>query len=128
MSKYEALGRFLKSQHGDRVPMSFAEIERVAGVKLPPSARKHRPWWSNNPTNSVMTKVWLDAGFESEQVDMAARRLVFRRVRPAAPPVSRSAPRHPLFGALKGMVTVAPGVDLTEPADPEWGEMLERDD
>jgi hypothetical protein len=27
-----------------------------------------------------MTKVWLEAGFETEQVDMAARKLVFRRV------------------------------------------------
>ena len=29
--------------------------------------------------------------------------------------------RHPLFGFLKGTVTIAPGVDLTEPADPYWG-------
>jgi hypothetical protein len=128
MGKYEALGQFLKDQHADRVPMTFAEIERITGVKLPPSARKHRPWWSNNPTNSVMTKIWLDAGFESEQVDMAARKLVFRRVRAKDTAVPRSLPRHPAFGALKGMVTVAPGVDLTEPADPEWGEILERDD
>lgn len=127
MSKYQALGDYLRKQRTERVPMSFADIERVVDAKLPPSARKHRPWWSNNARNSVMTRVWLDAGFESEQVDMAARKLVFRRVhepQPAAPP---AAPRHPLFGALKGMVTPAPGVDLTEPADPEWGEMLEKD-
>lgn len=30
--------------------------------------------------------------------------------------------RHPLYGALKGYITFVPGVDLTEPADPEWGE------
>ncbi len=30
-------------------------------------------------------------------------------------------PRHPLFGALKGYVQVMPGTDLTEPADPSWG-------
>ena len=29
---------------------------------------------------------------------------------------------HPAFGALKGMIHFVPGVDLTEPADPEWGE------
>lgn len=79
MSKYEALGDFLKRQPGERVSVSFAEIERIIGAKLPPSARKHRAWWSNNPTNSVMTTVWLAAGFESEQVDVAGRRLVFRR-------------------------------------------------
>jgi hypothetical protein len=27
---------------------------------------------------------------------------------------------HPIFGCLKGTVTLAPGVDLT---DPEWGEV-----
>jgi len=30
--------------------------------------------------------------------------------------------RHPAFGALKGLIHIAPGVDLTAPADPEWGE------
>jgi hypothetical protein len=31
-------------------------------------------------------------------------------------------PRHPLFGALKGYAQVIPGTDLTQPADPEWGD------
>ena len=73
MSKYDALGAFLRNQRNDRVPMSFADVERITGGKLPPSASKHRPWWSNNPDNSVMTRVWLEAGFESEQVDLAGR-------------------------------------------------------
>jgi hypothetical protein len=127
MSKYDALGAFLKNQRHDRVPMSFADVERVTGGKLPPSAAKHRPWWSNNPDNSVMTRVWLDAGFESEQVDMAGRKLVFRRVRK---PVDSSGEEnsggregkyHPLLGALKGLMRIAPGTDLTKPADPDWG-------
>jgi hypothetical protein len=29
---------------------------------------------------------------------------------------------HPVLGCLKGTVQVATGVDLTEPADPEWGD------
>jgi hypothetical protein len=127
MSKYDALGAFLKNQQNDRVPMSFAEVERVTGARLPPSAAKHRPWWSNNPDNSVMTRVWLDAGFESEQVDMAGRKLVFRRVRkPVDSPGSkggdgREGKYHPLLGALKGLMRIAPGADLTKPADPDWG-------
>lgn len=38
------------------------------------------------------------------------------------------APRrpHPLFGCLKGMLTIPPGVDLTEPADPELADYLDR--
>jgi hypothetical protein len=34
--------------------------------------------------------------------------------------------RHPLFGALKGVTFVPPGVDLTEPADPDWGKVYEE--
>jgi hypothetical protein len=121
MGKYEPLARFLRKQQAHEVRLTFGEIERIVGAKLPPSARKQRAWWSNNPDNRVMTKVWLAAGFRSEQVDMAARELVFRRVpdHPPSSPLGRG--RHPLLGALKGLVQIMPGTDLTEPADPEWG-------
>ena len=61
MGKYEPLTEFLKQQTGSEVRMSFAQIERVIGSKLPPVAR-HRAWWSNSPSNNVMTQAWLDAG------------------------------------------------------------------
>ena len=109
--------------------MSFDEIERVIGTKLPPSATQHRAWWSNNAQNNVMTKAWREAGFESEDVDMKARRVAFRRVRSelsdetGAPSVDGTREdRHPLIGWMKGTLTIAEGVDLTQPADPEWGE------
>src|SRR5216684_1897032 len=79
MSKYAPLGDYLRKQRMSAVPMTFAQIERVIGGKLPPS-QYHRAWWSNNPWNNVMTKVWLEAGFVSEQVDIDGRKLVFRRV------------------------------------------------
>jgi hypothetical protein len=137
MSKYAALGDFLRQHGTSEVPITFDKIEKITGTKLPPSAKRHRAWWSNNPDNSVMTRVWLDAGFRSERVDLAGRRLIFRRVtaKPAGalateksdvdrrPAVSK---RHPMFGWLKGTVRVAPGVDLTEPADPEWADMLDK--
>ena len=127
MSKYEPLGEYLKNQGKELVPMTFTEIERVTGVKLPPSATKHRPWWSNNASNSVLTKVWLDAGYESEQVDMERRKLVFRRVRaPEAVPISRRSGHHPAYGALKGLMRIMPGTDLTQPADPDWADRLDE--
>jgi hypothetical protein len=109
--------------------MTFAEIEKITGAKLPASAHKHRPWWSNNPNNSVMTKVWLDAGFEAEQVDMPARKLVFRRVRkPQAAAAAQSAgekPFHSAYGAMRGLIRIMPGTDLTQPADREWADRLD---
>ena len=38
---------------------------------------------------------------------------------------SAAGDRHPLFGALKGVTRIPPGVDLTEPADPDWGNVYE---
>jgi hypothetical protein len=130
MSKYSALGDFLRKQRTELVPVTFGRIEELIHDKLPRSAR-YSAWWSNNPTNNVMTKVWLEAGFRSEQVDIPNRRITFRRVRDAGrrssgPEESGDAkPYHPLFGALKGMIKIAPGVDLTEPADPEWGKVYD---
>jgi hypothetical protein len=135
MGKYQPLTEFLSKQPANEVRMSFEQIERVVGAKLPPSAMEHRAWWSNNPSNSVMTKAWLDAGFRSEQVDMESRKLVFRRVEPQPPIPSTSqvqqsehAPQqHPLIGLMKGTIWIAPGVDLTKPAMPEWGEVAYGD-
>ena len=61
MTKYAALEDHLRNSGQDAVPMTFADIERVIGADLPPSAFKHRPWWSNNPSNSVITHSWLKA-------------------------------------------------------------------
>src|SRR5258705_8391138 len=129
MGKYTRLGDFLKAQRTKEVPMTFAEIERVIGGKLPPNSPQYPAWWSNNPSNNVMTKVWLSAGFRTEQVDVKSRKVVFRRVEhlaePASLPPAKKGERHPLFGALKGLVRIPSGVDLTEPADPDWGKVYE---
>ena len=137
MGKYEPLGQFLRKQRTQEVPLTFREIEKITGVKLPPKAQHHRAWWSNNPDNNVMTKVWLEAGFESAQVDMEGRKLVFRRVakateptggfaEPAQKPYATKDGRHPGCGALKARSAFAPGVDLTEPAFPEWADLLDK--
>ena len=129
-SKYQPLTAHLRAQRASRVPMSFAEIERVLGTKLPPSASSHRAWWSNNPTNNVMTKAWLEAGFQSEQVDLDGRRVVFKRATPAAhagfaesaKSDYAAARKLGLFGWLRG--TVVSTGDLTEPADPDWARRI----
>jgi hypothetical protein len=131
VGKYEPLGIFLRGQRAREIPLTFGEIEKITGAKLPPKAQHHRAWWSNNAANNVMTKVWLDAGFESAQVDMQARKLVFRRVSKVgekagdvsgglAKPYATSDGRHPLRGALKDITFVPPGVD------PEWADLLDK--
>ncbi len=150
MGKYEPLSEFLASQPGEKVAMSFARIEDVLGAALPPSKRQ-RAFWSNNPHNNVMTKEWLAAGFETESVDVANERLVFRRVTPQAGQ-GRSAtggfaeaPQRKLEmndfeatgqtpkktgkdllaalqASMAGLITLAPGYDPAAPLDEEWPE------
>ena len=35
-------------------------------------------------------------------------------------------PFHPLYGYMKGIIRVMPGVDVTQPADPEWAARLDE--
>lgn len=121
MSKYDPLASYLQRQSGERIPLTFSEIEQVLGRPLPASKR-YPAWWSNSPTNNPMTRVWLEAGFVTEQVDISAQRLTFRRakrVEPASGPGGLD--RYPGYGAMRGTIRFASDLDLTAPADPEWG-------
>ncbi|WP_245440786.1 DUF7662 domain-containing protein [Mesorhizobium sanjuanii] len=135
MGKYSPLCSYLMSQAGERVPMSFGDIEKLLGEKLPASKR-YPAWWSNNPSNNPMTKEWLAAGFQTESVNIAGEKLVFRRAEghlggskgfgeSAQAGISGKSSRHPIFGCMKGTLTLIPDVDLTEPADPDWGKVYE---
>jgi hypothetical protein len=101
-------------------------------------------------------KPWERAKFLTEQVDMKQRTVTFRYVGELStegPPrerettshggaaeagrsfttersavVSPAICRHPLYGALKGHIRLVAGTDLTEPADPEWGDRVWGDD
>lgn len=124
MTKYEPLERYLRESRRTEVPLSFSEIEAIIGAKLPPAAHVHRAWWSNNPSNNVMTKSWLAAGFVSERVDIGGEKLVFRRRAAergfAEAPGARTGLLRRLRARLGGTVTVAPGVDLTAPTGEAW--------
>jgi hypothetical protein len=114
MGKYEPLGEFLRSQRLERINITFGEIERILKVKLPDS-KKHRAWWSNNPDNNVMTREWLEAGYETEAVDIKTGKLVFRRVRK-----SQATERHAIFGCMKDLFTLAKDYDPSAPTGDDW--------
>jgi len=124
MSKYHRLREFLADKDQDFIPMTFSDIENVVQFPLPAS-KQYPAWWSNNPSNNPMTKEWLDAGYETESVNIGSGKLVFRKVRKS--PDSESSggaptsprPRHPGFGFMKGQIKFAEGFDGTGPYDDE---------
>lgn len=126
MGKYDPLMHRLAESGASEVPMTFGEIEAVIGAALPPVARKHRAWWSNNPSNSVITRAWLEAGYRTARVDMADERLVFQKVDAASPKAAEATvARKPgllarVQARFAGTVKVGAGVDLTAPTGEEW--------
>jgi hypothetical protein len=77
-SKYQALYRHLQRQPNVEVELTFARIEALLGEPLPPSARTGRAFWSNRQAGLQAT-AWLAAGYRVSRVDLAGRRIVFRR-------------------------------------------------
>lgn len=126
MGTYSPLNTFLSAQRAELVPMSFGEIEAIVGRSLPAS-KQYPAWWSNNPSNNPMTREWLNAGFQTESVNTASQKLVFRRVSKPAPAPSAvggsaGGQRLPFFGFMKGKITIEPGYDITKPIDVDWEE------
>jgi hypothetical protein len=79
MGKYEPLPQFLSTKPGATHRMSFEQIERVLGFKLPKSAYEHEAWWSNNATGHSHSRTWLAAGWRTQEVDLEARKVTFQR-------------------------------------------------
>jgi hypothetical protein len=118
MSKYEPLSQFLMSAGGTSRRMSFSEIERILGFKLPKSAYEHEAWWSNNATGHSHARAWLKFGWRTEAVDLSGRKVTFQR-QPAAEPPPVEKRRDP-WGCMAGTITILPGTDLTEPTGDKW--------
>lgn len=138
--KYDPLAQFLKGQSKEHLAMTFAEVERALHSKLPRSAFDHQAWWANDFGKShVQSRAWLQAGYQTEQVDIASKRLVFRRIAKSSGGMSdeprefkssadageKKMGRHPALGSMKGTFTIEPGYDLTSPmfTDEEWAEI-----
>lgn len=144
MSKYRPLERYLRSRKG-RVELDFHEIESILGSTLPQSARRHAAWWSNSGGTHVQSHAWGSAGYRTAGVDLRRERLVFQpaedgeglsevkqatftpkeALKSPPRPAEATKKRHPAFGAWKGLVTLDPDYDYTQPADPDWGKVYE---
>jgi len=119
MSKYEPLPQFLASVGGAAHRMSFTEIERILGFKLPKSAYQHEAWWSNNATGHSHARAWLKFGWRTEAVDLTARKVTFQRgAAPPSPPGPSQ--KRDLWGCMAGTITFMPGTDLTAPTGEKW--------
>lgn len=78
MGKYNPLATYLIPLPKREVCLGFAEIERVLGSPLPPTARKDRPWWANTLASNHGS-IWLMAGWKVSRVDLHGEKVTFVR-------------------------------------------------
>jgi hypothetical protein len=125
--------------------MRFSDIEELLGFPLPRSARRHAAWWSNSGGAHVQSLAWMNAGYRTEDVDLEQETVRFvpeqsggfgemkqapfphkqQPQKPAPDPEKKPPARHPAWGVWKGLVTLDPNYDYTQPADPDWGKVYE---
>ncbi|PYI56348.1 DUF7662 domain-containing protein [Paenibacillus flagellatus] len=77
MNDYKPLGRYLFGQSKQTVTLTFEEVERILGFKLPPSATMQPHWWSNTILDSSSQSIaWLKAFWRVSRVELGQRKRV----------------------------------------------------
>jgi DNA-binding transcriptional regulator YiaG len=78
-SKYQPLLDYLRRSDRLQVTLTFAEIERLMGAVLPPSARQKRTWWSNRRKGALQATAWTDAGYVVSELDLEQEQVTFQK-------------------------------------------------
>lgn len=81
-AKYEPLKGYLKFRAAftDSVKLSFAQIDGIIGDNLPMEAYRSESWWANSP-DTVHARSWLDAEWETSEVNLKEGYVIFRKVK-----------------------------------------------
>ena len=117
--KYNPLQEFLITCDQPRISLSFAEIERIIGAKLPDSARENQAWWANDGRGH--SQVWLGEGWKIGNLNIAGEKVAFYRVDPPATGGDGdSKPIPSPYGSLSGTVTILDPDALTAPIGESW--------
>ena len=77
--KYQPLESYLAARSGTIYNIAFGAIEEILNATLPPSARKHPAWWSNEINGRhVHAKAWMTTGFRTENLNIEANTVTLK--------------------------------------------------
>lgn len=81
-SKYSGLTKHLKyrASFTNIVKLSLAQIDGLIGDNLPMSAYKTKNWWKNT-SKSLRARAWIDAGWETSEVNLEKGYVIFHKVK-----------------------------------------------
>ena len=78
MSKYNPLAIYFKNLGTQSLRISFSEIEKILGSKLPSSAYTRKEWWANDSVSHPQSKCgWLLGGWKVETIELNRREILF---------------------------------------------------
>jgi len=92
VSKYDRLGSYLKFRAAftNMVKLTLTKIDGIIGDNLPISAYRSEEWWSNS-LNNTHARAWLEAGWETQEVNLKEGYVVFKKVESATKPQRKKA-------------------------------------
>lgn len=68
MRKYTPLMLFLDKCKDTEITLSYEEIEKIIGEKLPKTAYEKSQWWSNNDNTHTQSAAWSDVGYRTRNI------------------------------------------------------------
>ena len=81
VSKYEPLLQYLLKSDQVLVTLSFRQVEEILDAPLPSSAHRYPAWWENEVSGShTQSNAWMDAGYHTENLNLNARTVSFRKL------------------------------------------------
>ena len=78
--KYQPLAAYLAVHPGDRLKLTFCEIEQLVRGDLPPGSLT-RLWWSNAFPSAAQSWGWRSVGWRVETVDLRRQMVTFVRLK-----------------------------------------------
>jgi hypothetical protein len=67
--KYEGLYQYFRQLDTTKAELSYEQVEKILGFKLPDSAYKYAAWWANDITHSH-AKSWMLVDWETDGIDL----------------------------------------------------------
>lgn len=81
MSKYDPLMDFLDKCQDVEITLSYEEIEKIIGEKLPNTAYKKTEWWSNHDQTHTQSSAWSDVGYKTKNVRLGMTVTFYREMK-----------------------------------------------
>jgi hypothetical protein len=82
MNKYDPVNKWLNAKSAGNISSfstTFKQIETILGFALPSSARTAPQWWENDGAHSQCV-AWINAGFETRNLNLAGESVEFVKV------------------------------------------------